>query len=209
MSLRTIQMDPTLLKVSKKKKTKKTIVPPSVMINQPNLRQILLDKLLKHRNTQKKKEPSILNNNFDQQCALPSSPAPTVVPTVVPVSCPEPVTTIAKDKPYGVLKNGLKPTYKTWNSSQKNLQSIDEPVIVVTPSVQPSVQSPMQPSVQVFESVDSSPTCVAEPLIAEPLVMKPLVMKPLVEPVKEYKSSSYLDYKKQMYVEKDEKKQNS
>ena len=29
------------------------------------------------------------------------------------------------------------------------------------------------------------------------------------EPVKEYKSSSYLDYKKQMYVEKDEKKQNS
>jgi hypothetical protein len=106
-------MDPTHLKVTKQKKTKKTIIPPSVMIHQPNLRQILLDKLLKHRKTQKKSEPSILNNNFDEQCM-----------SMEPVPILEPTSTIMKDKPYGVLKNGLKPTYKTWNKSQK----INEPV---------------------------------------------------------------------------------
>jgi hypothetical protein len=146
MSLKTIQMDPTHLKISKQKKSKKVIVPPSVMVNQPNLRQILLNKLLKHRKTQKN-DPQILNNTFDSQCSMdltspsvsvasvsaPSLCAPSVsvaipatVLTTVPVTISEGVSAspdkpYGQDKPYGVLKNGIKPTYKQWNLSQKNL----------------------------------------------------------------------------------------
>lgn len=117
MSLKTIQMDPTHLKITKQKRTKKTIVPPSLMINQPNLRQILLDKLMKHRKTQKKKDPDILSNNFDEQCNFPDRKEPEPHHFELPSV---PVSIIPNDKPYGVLKNGLKPTYKTWNKSQKN-----------------------------------------------------------------------------------------
>jgi hypothetical protein len=38
---------------------------------------------------------------------------------------------VLKDKPYGILKNGLKPTYKTWNLTQKNRQPNEvKPAIV-------------------------------------------------------------------------------
>ena len=126
-------MDPTHLKLTKQKKTKKTIIPPSVMINQPNLRQILLDKLMKHRKTQKKKDPDILSNNFDDQCMFPDGKdpephhferpfsAPTSVLESMSVAASVPVySTVQTDKPYGVLKNGIKPTYKTWNKTQKH-----------------------------------------------------------------------------------------
>ena len=116
---KTIQMDPTHLKLTKTKKVKKVIIPPSVMINQPNLRQILLDKLMKHRKTQKKIEPSIMNNNFDDQCSITFPVTPKVVEPV------EVISSILKDKPYGVLKNGIKPTFKTWNKSQKNINDND------------------------------------------------------------------------------------
>jgi len=112
-------MDPTHLKLTKTKKVKKVIIPPSVMINQPNLRQILLDKLMKHRKTQKKIEPSIMNNNFDDQCSITFPVTPKVVEPV------EVISAILKDKPYGVLKNGIKPTFKTWNKSQKNINDND------------------------------------------------------------------------------------
>ena len=123
-------MDPTHLKITKHKKTKKAIIPPSVMINQPNLRQILLDKLMKHRKTQKKKDPDILSNNFDDQCMFPDGKDPephhfeipfseSTISVLKPASVPV-YSTVQTDKPYGVLKNGIKPTYKTWNKTQKH-----------------------------------------------------------------------------------------
>lgn len=155
MSLKTIQMDPSHLKISKQKKTKKVIVPPSVMINQPNLRQILLDKLLKHRKTQKRNDPVILNNDFDSQCSLTSPGVsknitnPTVIPvnvvplTVVPVNTNETTSMIMKDKPYGILKNGIKPTYKKWNLSQKNIDTEDIPNDTYPIHVEESIPVPI------------------------------------------------------------------
>lgn len=147
MSLKTIQMDPTHLKLTKTKRTKKVIIPPSVMVNQPNLRQILLDKLMKHRKTQKKTDPMILNNNFDDQC---TSKDPTV--EVIPVEIVPPIneSNVLQDKPYGVLKNGMKPTFKTWNRTQKNIQALSysDPIVEIPASevdiaqIEPSAEAP-------------------------------------------------------------------
>jgi len=153
MSLKTITMDPGHLKITKTKKTKKVLMPPSVMINQPNLRQILLDKLMKHRKTQKKTTPSIMNNNFDDQCSA-TSPA---IPEIHVIEPMEPtVSSILHDKPYGILKNGTKPTFKTWNKSQKNLREM-----IDTPEPSPS---------DYFK--------------IEPVQIVPVTMEPVMEPAK-------------------------
>jgi hypothetical protein len=193
MSLKTIQMDPSHLKISKHKKTKKVIVPPSVMINQPNLRQILLDKLMKHRKTQKKNDPMILNNDFDSQCSLPgvgsipvvkTSFAPSFEPTpVTSVPVTIPVTSILQDKPYGILKNGIKPTYKKWNLSQKNIemdvQSIPDPFVdqcLREPTLrEPTVKEPVK-----------EPT-VKEPSTTEPCQTPIAIPVEIVSTEKEYK----------------------
>jgi len=191
-------MDPSHLKISKHKKTKKVIVPPSVMINQPNLRQILLDKLMKHRKTQKKKDPMILNNDFDSQCSLPEIPvktsfAPSFDPTPVTVSVTSvPVTSILQDKPYGILKNGIKPTYKKWNLSQKNIemdvQSMPDPFVdqclreptAREPAKEPTLKEPTKES-SVKESTAN------EPSTTEPCQTVIAIPVEVVSTEKEYK----------------------
>jgi hypothetical protein len=167
-------MDPSHLKITKTKKTKKVIIPPSVMINQPNLRQILLDKLMKHRKTQKRVEPSIMNNNFDEQCSFP------VIPDMPVESQPEPEPISLKDKPYGVLKNGLKPTFKTWNKSQKNINGINineisptcsNPILEIKPveiaipkevQIDPPAQILMEPMNEDIDKLEKHPVKVGK-----------------------------------------------
>jgi hypothetical protein len=148
MSLKTIAIDPQLLKMSSKKRQKSTkVLPTQLNINSNNIRQMLIDKLRKSRKTQKLPpkintnsfdnhsnpsylEPKLSTGDFDQPSLQPLSlpvntnkfPETIVVETIKP-------TIIQPDKPYGVLKNGTKPTYKTWNLSQKNYDSLNQPEI--------------------------------------------------------------------------------
>ena len=161
-------MDPTHLKLTKQKKTKKAIIPPSVMINQPNLRQILLDKLMKHRKTQKKRDPDILSNNFDEQCMFPDGkdPEPHHFEPATVLQPAEVISSIGTDKPYGVLKNGIKPTFKTWNKTQKhvhgpNLVNSITPNLIPIPTTTPSFKINTETPIQII------PVEIKEPLSQE------------------------------------------
>ena len=189
-------MDPSHLKITKTKRTKKVIVPPSVMINQPNLRQILLDKLMKHRKTQKRTEPSIMNNNFDDQCAMTSPVIPEMPEETMssiysmlhtkpqglndrpPVQQDRPGL---QDKPYGVLKNGLKPTFKTWNKTQKNIvQPIFDSIEDTLPP--DSIRFEQKECVVPFvESTNESPQVGIESLHPQPVPEKPRIEKRAVK----------------------------
>jgi hypothetical protein len=187
MSLKTIQMDPTHLKITKTKRTKKVIVPPSVMVNQPNLRQILLDKLMKHRKTQKRSDPMILNNNFDDQCV---SKDPPVEPVIREDLYQTP--SIMQDKPYGILKNGIKPTFKTWNKTQKNVYTnIDTDTVMNVPSAYVAPVENCLPEPIVIETPQQIntviPVTIEPPSTADPVLEESSIVEKKV-PIKVGKS---------------------
>jgi hypothetical protein len=66
MSLKTIAIDPQLLKMSggKRKQKSTKVLPTQLNINSNNIRQMLIDKLRKSRKTQKL-PPKINTNSFD------------------------------------------------------------------------------------------------------------------------------------------------
>jgi hypothetical protein len=176
MSLKTIAIDPQLLKISGKRKQKSSKVLPSQLnINSNNIRQMLIEKLRKSRRTQRM-PPKINTNSFDNH-STPSYLEPKLStedfdpqPLSLPVNInkfPEPTVTemikpaiIHPDKPYGVLKNGNKPTYKTWNLSQKNYDNISnevkevvEQVVnpIVSETIEEEVRNDMEPVKMVQE----------------------------------------------------------
>ena len=140
MSLKTINIEPEHLKVSSRKSKRKV---PVLSINEPNLRQVLLNKLIQRRKTQKKALVlPISEGGFDDV----DKPVPAQSP-IQPDVCP----VVNPDKPYGVLKNGTKPTFKEWSLNKSLTPSVPSVVEIPCPSVietpLPVVETPC-PSVE-------------------------------------------------------------
>jgi hypothetical protein len=148
MSLKTINIEPEHLKVSSRKSKKKV---PVLSINEPNLRQVLLNKLIQRRKTQKKALVLPVNEGcFDDVDKPPTVIEPEVCPVVNP------------DKPYGVLKNGTKPTFKEWSLNKSLTPSTPSvplaPSVPSVPSV-PIIETPLVETIQVIESeIQKEPT---------------------------------------------------
>ena len=143
--LRTISIDPQYLKMSKKTIKQKPMISSEININSNNIKQLLLEKLRQHKKSKKNRGPLIQTNTFDEQ-NMPAEPTeyidknkpievtmldrpevstPTINPDVMPFPEPEPreprelvESNIQPDRPYGVLKNGTKPTYKIWSKQE-------------------------------------------------------------------------------------------
>ena len=132
MSLKTINIEPEHLKVSGRKSKKKV---PVLSINEPNLRQVLLNKLIQRRKTQKKALVLPVNEGgFDD------ADKPVAVPVAEPEVCPM----INPDKPYGVLKNGTKPTFKEWSLNKSLVPSTIQTPVIETPVIEtPVIETPV------------------------------------------------------------------
>jgi hypothetical protein len=151
--LRTISIDPQFLNISKKKIKHKPIIANEININSNNIKQLLLEKLRQHKKSKKNKGPIIQTNTFDEQNSIkPQIIDKNVEVTMLdkpievkeeiklcidpeplpePIPEPEPVVSISEntihpDKPYGVLKNGNKPTYKIWSKQEDSPAPIIE-----------------------------------------------------------------------------------
>jgi|688.fasta_scaffold149048_2 hypothetical protein len=155
MSLKTINIEPEHLKVSSRKNKRKV---PVLSINEPNLRQVLLNKLIQRRKTQKKALVlPVSEGGFDDVDKPVQAP---IQPDVCPVVNP--------DKPYGVLKNGTKPTFKEW-SLNKSLTPSAPLVETPCPSV---IEKPLVNEIHsVIETASPLPVVETQcPSVEIPLV---------------------------------------
>jgi hypothetical protein len=148
MASKTVTIKPEFLQT--KRKSKRNNTNNQVVIQPTNLREMLLNNLIERRKTQKiKADPPILNEvSFDRE----------------PVPTPVLVTSPTQDKPYGILKNGNKPTFKTWNASER----LDAPERVsaaksLDTSLDTGLDASLVPSLETVTKPDPLPDVVPEP----------------------------------------------
>ncbi len=138
MNKRTISISPQFFNVSKKKKK---IIPSEININASNIRQLLLDKLKEHKKTRKiETNPTTLlqEKTFDESCKDNDK-------EIVPASSilEENSKHQPKDKPYGNLKNGSKPTYKMYQSQGQSQSPIQAQSEGQTQQHIPAIEQPL------------------------------------------------------------------
>ena len=139
MSKRTISINPQFFNISKKKNKK--IIPSQVNINASNIRQLLLDKLKEHKKTRKiitepKSITPLQEKSFDENCKEVEKEVEKEIEKKKEIEKEvekeiekKIEKEIEKDnsKPYGNLKNGIKPTYRMY---QQDVQKPNDEIPV-------------------------------------------------------------------------------
>jgi hypothetical protein len=178
MASKTVIIKPEFLHANKRKTKRK--LPDQVVIQPNNLREILLNKLIERRKTQKvRNDPPVLNEmSFDREetTEKPANLSPVNLSVnLSPVNL-NPVNlsvNSGQDKPYGILKNGTKPTFKTWNASeQTRVDPHSNPAVHINQSLMEQAR---------MEQTRTEPTM--EPTI-EPKIEQPLLGE-TTSPIKE------------------------
>jgi len=136
MASKTVTIKPEFLHTSKRKTKRK--LPEQVVIQPNTLREILLNKLIERRKTQKTRvDPPVLNDvSFD-------GPAQAAIICAVSPEKPVADSYSNKDKPYGILKNGTKPTFKTWSAQPHPVPPVPPvQVVEVMPEIKVDIPEP-------------------------------------------------------------------
>jgi hypothetical protein len=201
--LRTITIDPQFLSMSKKKqKSQKSNIPLNeVKLNSNNIRELLLEKLKQHKKNKKTlKNPLVQLNTMEEQTST-ILPMPELSRSIQPINTQSnklfdldteiksleetplnndlnnEISVIKPDKPYGVLKNGIKPTYKNW-SSQENTSTF-KPSTFTPSTFTPSTFTPstFTPSTFIPRDLLIENSVINEPLKPVPIIQELEVKK--------------------------------
>jgi hypothetical protein len=189
---RTISINPQFLNISKKKmkmlkpQVNENTNTSEVKLNTANIRQLLLDRLRQHKKkkNQKTQKFPIQLNTMDEQINLET------IEHHIPLtkfnvsssdfdSISDKIQTqsqILNEKPYGNLKNGTKPTFKTWT----NKPNISDSVMSKTFTSQPFTSEPFTSQPFTSEPFTSQPF-TSESTTTDTLICKPIIPKHIPE----------------------------
>jgi hypothetical protein len=191
---RIININPSSLNISKKLK-KKPIISNEIKLHTNNIRQLLLDRLSQKKKSITHKCPVRLNTMDDQIRLDSDNNTTTQIPEIIQNTTFDSLSnndnndnnsnTLNTIKPYGNLKNGSKPTFRTWvennnssnnftNNFNNNIDTSSENVIVKTPIIPQNnivmTQNNIDNNVLINDVYNDAPKC--DPYIKEQVEIK-------------------------------------